>query len=247
MTERRRGALHRDATTLNIGPSRIAWHDGSLVIQIDEVCAPLPRRIRGTVRVHPSALTGAEFKLDQAGHHRWSPIAPVSRVEVSLDRPGLQWSGPGYLDSNRGDRPLEADFSHWDWCRAPTADGAAILYNAERLEGGEQSLALQVARDGTVSPFDAPPRATLQPTRWRIPRHTRADPGSTPRARQTLTDSPFYARSVIETRLLGQDLVAVHEKSRHGPVHLAAGAGNAAVQGATTVGIAQPTGEQPHR
>jgi len=28
---------------------------------------------------------------------------------------------------------------------------------------------------------------------------------------KTLTDSPFYARSVIETRLLGQTLTAVHE------------------------------------
>ena len=214
MTERRRHAVYRDAATLSIGNSCARWDGTSLVVQIDEICAPIPQRIRGTVRVHPTALTGARFTLDTAGRHRWSPIAPVSRVEVALDRPGLTWSGPGYLDTNSGDRPLEADFVQWDWCRAPTATGATILYNAERLEGGEQSLALQVARDGTTTQFEATTtlaRATMAPTLWRVPRHTRADPGTTPRVRNTLTDSPFYARSVIETRLNGEPLTAVHE------------------------------------
>ena len=211
MTERGRTALARNATSLAIGPSRLDWDGEALTVTVNESAAPLPKPIRGAVRITPSALTGACFTLDGAGRHRWSPIAPVARVEVALDRPDLQWSGPGYLDANDGDRPLEADFRHWDWCRAPTREGAAILYNAERLEGGEQSLALTISRDGSVSRFDAPPRAALAPTLWRLPRHTRADPGSSPRVRQTLTDAPFYARSVIDTRLGGEDVTAVHE------------------------------------
>jgi carotenoid 1,2-hydratase len=211
MTERGRDALARDASSLAIGPSSVVWDGAALTITIRETGAPLPFPIRGTVKVHPSALTGARFTLDQAGRHRWSPIAPVSRVEVALDRPGLRWSGPGYLDTNNGDRPLEADFLQWDWCRAPMQDGAAILYNAERREGGEQSLALKIGADGQVAPFDAPPRARLPGTLWRLGRQTRAEPGSTPRVAQTLTDSPFYARSVIETRLLGENVTAVHE------------------------------------
>ena len=51
----------------------------------------------------------------------------------------------------------------------------------------------------------------MAPTLWRIPRQTRADAGATPRAIQTLTDSPFYARSVIQTRLLGENVTAIHE------------------------------------
>lgn len=211
MTERGRAWVQRDATSLMIGPSRMAWDGTALTITLREVGAPLPFPIRGTVKVYPSALTGAAFTLDRAGLHRWSPIAPVSRVEVALDRPGLRWSGPGYLDTNSGDRPLEADFRQWDWCRAPMLDGAAILYNAERLEGGEQSLALRVGPDGCVTPFEAPPRARLASTLWRLDRQTRAEPGSVPRVVQTLTDAPFYARSVIRTRLLGEDVTAVHE------------------------------------
>lgn len=211
MTERSQSALHRDATTLDIGPSRAHWDGTTLTITLSERGAPLPRAIIGTVRVHPAALTGARFTLDDAARHRWSPLAPISRVEVDLKSPALQWSGPGYLDTNDGDRPLEADFRHWDWCRAPTPQGATILYNAERLEGGEQSLALHATPDGAVTRFTPPPRATMAPTLWRIPRHTRADPGATPRATQTLTDSPFYARSVITTQLQGEPVTAIHE------------------------------------
>lgn len=211
MTERNQTALNQQKSTLEIGPSSLHWDGNALTIDISERGAPLPRPIRGTVRVHPAALTGATFTLDAAGQHRWSPIAPIARVEVELTHPNLRWSGPGYLDTNNGDRPLEADFRQWDWCRAPMQDGAAILYNAERLEGGEQSLALHIAPNGTVQPFEAPPRALMAPTLWRLPRATRADPGHTPHVTQTLTDAPFYARSVIETHLRGQQVTAVHE------------------------------------
>ena len=216
MTDRARAALWRDDDTLAIGPSHMEWDGTTLAITLNERGCPYPGRVAGTVRVTPAALTGASFTLDAAGRHRWSPIAPVSRVEVELTHPAQRWSGPGYLDTNEGDRPLEKDFRHWDWCRAPSphpwpGDGATILYNAERLEGGEQSLALHVAPDGTVTPFEPPPRATLPGTRWRIPRQTRADAGSAPSVVQTLTDSPFYARSVIRTRLRGQDVTAIHE------------------------------------
>ena len=209
MTERGRSALYRDATQLRIGPSLLHWDGGGLTIDLAEVTAPLPSRLRGTVRVHPAALTNRSFALDQAGHHRWSPIAPVSRVDVALTSPALRWSGAGYLDSNWGARALEDDFVHWDWCRAPTPDGAAILYNATRRTGGEQSLALQVSRTGSVTDFAPPPRVSLPRTRWRVRRDTRAD--GPVAVLQTLEDAPFYSRSVIDTHLLGQPVKAVHE------------------------------------
>ena len=209
MTER--AAATRDATHLSIGPSALRWDGDCLVIRIDEVTMPVPSRLRGEVRVHPAALTRRSFALDESGRHLWSPVAPVSRVEVALDSPALRWSGPGYLDSNEGTAALEADFVEWDWCRAPTPAGATILYNARRRVGGAQSLALQVDRAGSVTPVAPPPEAALPATRWRLPRHTRADTGAMPRVRQTLEDTPFYSRSVIETRLHGEDVVAVHE------------------------------------
>jgi len=211
MTERGEAALTATATTLTIGPSELHWDGTVLTIDLDEVTVPLPIRLRGQVRVHPAALPGQDFTLDAAGRHSWSPLAPVSRVEVALSSPGLNWSGPGYFDTNAGSAPLERDFVRWDWCRAPTAAGATILYNAHRREGGEQALALRVDRRGALDRLDPPPLAPLPRTLWRMQQETRADAGFMPRLRQRLEDTPFYARSVIETRLYGAEVVAVHE------------------------------------
>ena len=211
LTERGRDAVRRDATNLAIGPSALSWDGDALTIRIDEVTAPVPSRIRGVVRVHPAALTGQGFTLDDAGRHRWSPIAPRSRVEVELSSPALRWSGDGYLDTNDGDRALEDDFTTWDWCRAPMEGGAAILYNASRRVGGDQSLALRVDAAGAVERVAPPPPASLPDTLWRMRRDTRADAGHAPRVRRTLEDTPFYARSLIDTRLFSRDVTAVHE------------------------------------
>ena len=211
LTERGRDAVQRDARHLAIGPSALSWDGDVLTIRIDEVTAPVPSRIRGVVRVHPAALTGQGFTLDDAGRHRWSPIAPRSRVEVELSSPALRWSGDGYLDTNDGDAALEDDFTHWDWCRAPAEGGAAILYNASRRVGGDQSLALRVDAAGGVERVPPPPPASLPDTLWRVRRNTRADAGHAPRVRRTLEDTPFYSRSLIDTRLFGRDVAAVHE------------------------------------
>ncbi len=211
MTERRAAQVRRDARSLSIGPSAMHWDGDCLVVEINEITAPVPRRLRGTVRLWPQAIGDRSFILDSHGRHRWRPIAACSRVEVALDQPALRWSGPAYFDTNDGDAPLEADFLRWDWCRAPAAAGTTILYNATRRDGTDQSLALLSRRDGHVEAIAPPPPARLPRTLWRIPRPTRADAGATPRVLQTLQDAPFYARSVIATRLRGEDVVAVHE------------------------------------
>lgn len=211
MTERKARAVRRDAQTLAIGPSTAHWDGTSLTLHLAEIGAPLPWRVRGIIRIHPLALGDRGFLLDQAGRHRWRPLAPRARIEVALEAPRLCWSGTGYLDTNDGDAPLERDFRDWDWCRASSGDEAAILYNARRRDGTEQSLALRVDRHGHVEDIAPPPPASLPRTRWRLLRPTRAEAGTIPRVSQTLQDAPFYARSVITTGLLGQEVVAMHE------------------------------------
>jgi len=210
MTDRRRGALRRDRASLAIGPSSLRWDGTALTIDIAEITAPLPRKLRGRVVLRPDALSSRRFQLDSAGRHHWFPIAARSRVEVRMEAPSLSWSGPAYFDSNWGSAPLEQDFREWDWCRAPMRDATAILYNATRRDGSHQSLALRVAADGTVDEIPPPPPVSMARTFWRLPRPTRADP---PGARlvRALVDAPFYSRSEIETHLLGQKASAVHE------------------------------------
>jgi carotenoid 1,2-hydratase len=62
-----------------------------------------------------------------------------------------------------------------------------------------------------VTEFPPPPRVRLPTTLWRVARETRADAGHMPILRETLEDAPFYARSVLETRLCAEGATAVHE------------------------------------
>lgn len=210
-TERGRSSLKRSANALAIGRSSIEWVGSSLEIRIDEVTAPLPRRVTGIVRLHPWATSSHVFDLDEAGRHRWWPVAPCARVEVELDKPGFRWEGHGYLDTNDGDEPLETAFSDWHWSRAALPGGTAILYDVTRRNGQTASLALRFDRSGAVSEEELPVPADLPRTRWRLRRETRADPGGAPAVHRTLEDGPFYARSVLKTRLFGESVAAMHE------------------------------------
>ncbi|UEM22844.1 carotenoid 1,2-hydratase [Skermanella mucosa] len=212
MTERGRSRLRRDQRSLAIGPSSLDWDGTVLTIRLDETTMPVPSRVSGTIRVHPHALTERSFTLDASGRHRWWPISPRSRVEVDLDRPGLRWTGTGYLDTNAGDEALEDAFSQWDWCRADLGDGAAILYNVDRRAAPPLALSLRIDPAGAVEMDDPLPPARLPATKWwRIPRATRADPGHAVTVRETLVDAPFYARSVLETSIGSRPATAVHE------------------------------------
>jgi len=209
MTERGRAAVSRSAEQLRIGPSHVRWDGGSLVIHLDEIAAPWPRRIRGTVRVEPLALNQQSFVLSAQGHHRWWPLAPCSRVQVRFEEPQLAWQGDGYLDSNFGDAPLERDFVQWQWSRGVTAAGTTIVYEADCRDGSRTEIAALFGSDGKVRQLAPPPAQPLPLTRWRIPREVHS--ATPPRVIRTVTDAPFYARSVIAADLDGKPVSLMHE------------------------------------
>ncbi|KQP85662.1 hydroxyneurosporene synthase [Methylobacterium sp. Leaf113] len=211
MTERGRASLTRDGDHIAIGPSGLSWDGTTLTIRIDEVTAPIPTRVRGTVRLRPGGITPGPHHLDAAGQHRWWPMAPSSPVEVALTEPDLNWRGTAYFDTNHGDTSLEAAFRDWTWCRADLQDGAAILYDVHRRDGSRQDLTLCFAADGTPRDIDPPPRAALPATRvWRMPRQTRSDDGRADIVR-TFEDTPFYARSQLSATLRGEAVRPMHE------------------------------------
>ena len=207
MTERRGGAIRRGVDFLTIGPSALSWDGSSLTVRIDEIGAPWPRRIRGSVRLYPSAVETRVQALDAAGRHRWQPIAPCAHVDVALDQPDLAWSGPAYFDTNDGDRPLEADFIRWHWGRTRMRGGTAVLYDVER-RNGPLTLAMRYDDAGGVADFDPPPAVALPATLWRVPRKISA---GAPVVVDTLEDTPFYARSVVAAEVMGQRVTAMHE------------------------------------
>jgi len=209
MTERGRGAIVREATTLAIGPSSLGWEGDALVVRLDELTAPLPSRIRGELRLHPQVLTSHRVALDAQARHAWQPIAPLARLEVDLASPRMRWRGQAYCDSNLGTAPLESAFRCWQWSRASTDSRTTVLYDVTRLEDAPLSFALDIDRHGAVTPLEPPAGIELPASRWGIARATRSESGA--RVLATLEDGPFYARSLVASRLGGAPVTGVHE------------------------------------
>ncbi|MBK1696355.1 carotenoid 1,2-hydratase [Rhodobaculum claviforme] len=213
MTERGRTRIDRGARHFSVGPSGLHWDGRTLTIHLDEIAAPLPRAVQGRVRVTPHAMTTQEFAIDHQDRHHWWPMAPTAEVSVALNKPALSWHGTGYLDRNRGDEPLEAGFQEWDWARAPLpSGGTAITYDTFRRDGSDHALSLLVRKDGGIERFDNAVLNDLPSTSiWRIRRKGRADAGHRACVSKTLEDTPFYARSLVETHLAGEPVRAMHE------------------------------------
>ena len=211
MTDRGRAALRRDSHSLTIGPSQVRWTGRELVIDIDEWGAlPLVTPVRGRVTLSPAAVTDVEIALTPDNRHLWRPFAPTARIDVQLNG-GVRWQGHGYFDANFGTRALETDFSTWTWGRFPVSDGAICLYDARRRDGTDLSLALHIASDGTPTVIEPPPMARLPRTPFLVARQTRADAGYRPHQAMRLFEAPFYNRSLVRTRLHGEETVGMHE------------------------------------
>ena len=212
MTDRGRSALKQSRDALQVGPSRMAWQNGALVIDVNEVSSlPIVSRVQGQIRLTPAAVTEVEARLTPDARHIWRPFAPSARIEVDLSQ-GHSRSGHGYFDANFGDAALEADFQRWTWGRFPRAHGGTTcFYDGIRRDGTTLALGLDVAADGAASQITPPPLTPLGRTRWGIARDTRCDAGARPRQSMALLDAPFYSRSVVQTQIEGETVSGVHE------------------------------------
>lgn len=212
MTDRGKSALRQTASRLEIGPSMMRWEQDRLMIDIDEISAPpIISRVRGQIRVIPTAITDCELALTPDGAHIWRPFAPVSRIEVDIDRPGWQWAGHGYFDANFGSRALEEDFTYWTWGRYPTDKGATCFYDATRRDGSTLAAGFSFEGSGQSRSIPLPPKAPMRRSLWAVARDTRADTGYRPRQVLSMLDAPFYTRAAVRTQLDGVETVGVHE------------------------------------
>ncbi|MFZ5690048.1 MAG: carotenoid 1,2-hydratase [Pseudomonadota bacterium] len=210
MTERDRKAVSRSDAHLQIGNSIMTFYGNALTISIDETCVPLPFRLRGRIRLNADALGTRSHRIDSGGRHLWHPVMPSAGIAVEMQDPQLSWTGHGYFDHNRGSAPLESDFAQWTWSRFPLSEGSAILYDTVPRAGPPVSLALRYRTDGSFEPFDAPQPIELSRTGWRVARQVRSE-AEHQTAIRTLEDTPFYARSMVNARLMGQSVTGMHE------------------------------------
>lgn len=215
MTERPKAKCARTANRFNVGPSSLQWSGHDLIIKIDERCAPIPHRVRGTITLTPSIVVEAHdhtVAIDGEGNHLWQPLAPAARVMLDLDYPNLAWQGCGYLDSNRGNTPLESAFKSWQWSRARLGDGSTVaLYDVQHKAGSRLQLARHHLASGECETICTVAHRTLSTTIWGIARSTQSDGAVAPSPVKTLENGPFYARSLLSTELLGEKVYAMHE------------------------------------
>jgi len=210
MTERGRDSVEQQADSFIVGPSALEWNGDHLSIELNEWAAPLPRRIRGQIRLFPRTTSDQSIALDPDGRHLWTPIWPEARVEMELDCPELRWSGAGYFDHNTGTEPLESRFDTWFWLRAHTQRGPVVLYDTKLRSGGERHLALRFDRAGGVESLPSPALARLPRSRWGVARPCRSE-NEEAKITTVWEDTPFYTRSLVEIRVLGEQVTAVHE------------------------------------
>ena len=212
MTERSAHQVTRDTGCLRIGPSSLQRTEDGIDIQLEERCAPWPRALRGMVRVRGITRPLAPRALDTAGEHLWQPIAPTVRVEVDMREPALRWTGHGYLDSNRGDVPLERSFEGWHWSRTHRPDGSStLMYDVDARDGGGALLGIEIDRAGNAFDVTPAPRRELPRSRWGLSRVARVTADCAVGVSQTLEDTPFYARSELWTKQGDTTCTTVHE------------------------------------
>lgn len=210
MTERAANAVSRERHGLAIGPSELRWDGSALTADLHEWSVPIPRPIRGRIRLHPTVVNAEAIALDGDGLHRWTPIAPAARIEVEFTNPRLSWTGGAYFDHNTGTHPLERSFDNWFWSRASTRQGPVVLYELHGPDEQHNALALHFDRSGRRHELPAPKPTRLPRTRWGVDRPVRSDDGRA-ELLATWEDTPFYARSLMRARLHGEDITAVHE------------------------------------
>ena len=212
MTERGEKKLKRDKDTLQIGPSSFRWEKDHLIINFNEYSIPHFDNVKGTVKIFPKFISDLECNFLNDESHIWRPFAPLSRIEVDINKPGWQWNGHGYFDANFGSRALEKDFSYWTWGRFPTKDGSYTFYDAIPRREPSVNVALLFKKNGVVERVQNPPDISrLSRSLWLVKRETRSDKDFKPKQTKHMLDTPFYTRSGVETSIFGEKSVGVHE------------------------------------
>ena len=209
LTERRGDAVRRTASELCIGASSVARDGDDIEVRIDETTAPWASPLRGTVRVSATSRSTEVVALDARGRHVWTPHVPSARVHVTMTSPAVSFRGHAYFDANAGDEPLESAFDRWTWWRAPrAARGAAIGFDLVARGGEVRSVSRALDGQGRITTLDPVALTRLSPTAWRLPREV---PSQGARVVRTLTDAPFYARTLVDGRFAGEQAIAMHE------------------------------------
>ena len=211
MTERGEKSTFLSKNIFSVGPSKFQWLDNHLEITIDEISNPHFDRVKGVVKIIPKFISEVEVPLTSEGTHIWRPFSPNSRIEVDIKKKGWQWNGHGYFDANFGTRALEQDFTYWTWARLPLSNSTATIYDAKYKNGSDLGIGLNFLNSGEVEIFDPPENQNLSKSLWFLKRQIPCEKDFKPRQIKHMLDTPFYTRSAVKTKILGEVTSGVHE------------------------------------
>ncbi len=211
MTERGEKSVLLDENSFSVGPSKFQWVNNHLEIIINEISNPHFDRIKGIVKIKPDYISEIEIPLTSDGNHIWRPFSPNAKIEVDIEKKGWQWSGHGYFDANFGLRALEQDFSYWTWARLPTSNSTATIYNAKLRDKSEVEVGLNFLQNGQIKIFSPPKNKSLSRSLWLVKREIPCEDRFTPKQVKHMLDTPFYTRSAVKTKILGEESIGVHE------------------------------------
>ncbi len=212
-SEKPRHVVRRSPEQLVIGSSTMEMTDGGLTVNFDEQTVVAKKRIKGSVRLETDSFLNRSYSLAPSGKHLWCPIAPLARIDVALEAPSLRFTGAGYADANFGEEPLEAAFDQWTWSRHAAEDNGYIFYDGICLDGTRFSRSFHCGPSDSMVTIDSPPFRRLPRTLpWGGTREVRSE--DDPRLVKTLESSPFYSRSIVESRIEGIRTLGVQETLR---------------------------------
>ena len=194
-----------------VGPSRLAWDGNALTIRIDEIAVPIPGRLRGTVRVVPTAITRQAFTLERK---RQSPLVADRALRAG---PGGTRSAASALAGRRlsrhESRRRAAGTGFYRLAMVARRDAGrrrVILYDARRRDGSRIDLAMTFDPQGRIAGVRA--AADGRAETHRLAHRHAASAAKTRRTLvRTLEDAPFYARSLVAAKLLGEPVILMHE------------------------------------
>ena len=138
-------------------------------------------------------------------------VSPRSRLTLQLTHPAISFEGSAYHDTNWGRSSLEESFDYWTWSRAELDSGTLVIYDLQERSGRIHQHALLYDEAGAIHPIESLAPVSLSKSHWGTRRESRADHGSQPSLAHSLIDSPFYTRDLLETQLLNQRTLAMHE------------------------------------
>jgi carotenoid 1,2-hydratase len=188
------GIAHAGTHALRIGSSTLAYRpDGSLVLEIAERTAPWRRPLRARLALTPVSASTAALPLDAERLHRWEPRVVRATARLQVPALGIDGTGLGYHDANRGDVPLGGRLPGWWWARVHTADASLVRYGVH----GHPSEIEVTTRDGEEPLVVSAPTAVRGRRRsaWGLVLPTDIGAGTRPiAAGRLLESSPFYAR-----------------------------------------------------